>query len=330
MKRITWSVTSSDSARSDDLAAARFRAAATAADALTGAALAADLLVVLEDLQWADHASLFLLRELAAELPGSRLLLLATCRDTAGDPWRTSMADLARLPGVQILRLAPLSETAVAGLLRTAGVTTDPELARFVHARSEGNALYVTTLARVLAAQPGAAADADAVARIAAGSAEMSHLVASLLRDLDDGACALLAAASVLGADFNSGLAAAVAGMSQDPAGRAVGRGDLRAGHAAAGPPRILAVHATPWSATASTRVSARTSESRCTPPRPPRWSHWPSKLRNGAVRSPGTCSGRHRTRAHSGRRPTGPRRRRRPRRQHSRSRTQSGTWPSR
>ena len=107
---------SSDRARSDDLAAARFRAAATAADAVTGAALAADLLVVLEDLQWADHASLFLLRELAAELPGSRLLLLATCRDTAGDPWRTSMADLARLPGVQILRLAPLSETAVAGL----------------------------------------------------------------------------------------------------------------------------------------------------------------------------------------------------------------------
>src|SRR6202042_2242437 len=74
-------------------------------------------------------------------------------------------------------------------------------------------------LARVLAAQPGAAADADAVARIAAGSAEVSHLVASLLRNLDDGACALLAAASVLGADFSSGLAAAVAGMSQDTAG---------------------------------------------------------------------------------------------------------------
>ena len=209
---------SSDSARSDDLAAARFRAAAAAADAVTGAARATDLLVVLEDLQWADHASLFLLRELAAELPGSRLLVLATCRDTAGDPWRTSMADLTRLPGVHILQLAPLSETAVAGLLRAAGVTTDPELARFVHARSEGNALYVTTLARVLAAQPGAAADADAVARIAAGSAEVSHLVASLLRDLDDGASALLAAASVLGADFDSGLAAAVAGTSQDPA----------------------------------------------------------------------------------------------------------------
>jgi DNA-binding CsgD family transcriptional regulator len=216
-----------DSARSDDLAAARFRVAAAAADALTGAARDADLLVVLEDLQWADHASLFLLRELAAELPESRLLVVATCRDTAGDPWRASLADLARLPGVRMLRLAPLSETAVAGILQAAGVTTDPELARFVHARSEGNALYVTTLARVLAAQPGAAADPDAVARIAAGSAEVSHLVASLLHDLDDGASALLAAASVLGEDFDSGLAAAVAGMSQDAA-RALSAAEAR------------------------------------------------------------------------------------------------------
>ena len=73
------------------------------------------------------------------------------------------------------------------------------------------------TLARVLAAQPGTAADPDAVAG-AEQAARVSHLVASLLRDLDDGACALLAAASVLGADFDSGLAAAVAGTSQDAA----------------------------------------------------------------------------------------------------------------
>ncbi len=208
-----------DSARSDDLAAARFRAAAEAADAVTAAARAAELLIVLEDLQWADHASLFLLRELAAELPGSRLLVLATCRDTASDPWRASLGDLARLPGLQVLRLAPLSAPAVAEMLQAAGVAAAPELARIVHARSEGNPLYVATLGRLLAAQPGIAPDADAVARIAGGSAEVSHLVSSLLRDLDDSACALLAAGSVLGADFDSGLAAAVCGTSQDLAG---------------------------------------------------------------------------------------------------------------
>src|SRR5580704_3234633 len=175
-------------ARADDLTAVKFRAAAAAADALTGAAQAADLLVVLEDLHWADHASLFLLRELAAELPASRLLVLATCRDTAGDPWRDALGDLARLPGLQVLRLAPLSEAAVGEILRAAGLPADPGLTKFVHARSEGNPLYVATLARLLAARPGAGGDADTLARVAGGSAEISHLVSSLLRDLDPGA----------------------------------------------------------------------------------------------------------------------------------------------
>ena len=121
-------------ARADDLTAVRFRAAAAAADALTAAAQAADLLVVLEDLHWADHASLFLLRELAAELPASRLLVLATCRDTAGDPWRAALGDLARLPGLQMMRLAPLGEAAVDKILQTADVAADPDVARFVQA----------------------------------------------------------------------------------------------------------------------------------------------------------------------------------------------------
>ncbi len=203
-------------ARADDLTAVRFRAAAAAADALVAAARAADLLIVLEDLHWADHASLFLLRELAAELPASRLLVLATCRDTAGEPWRAALADLARLPGLQVMRLAPLGEAAVDKILQTAGVAADPAVARFVHARSEGNPLYVATLARVLAAQPGTAPDAETVARIAGGSAEISHLVSSLSDGLDDGARGLLAAASVLGTEFGSELAASVSGAGQD------------------------------------------------------------------------------------------------------------------
>ena len=205
----------SGSARSDDLAAARFAAAAAAVDALTAAAAAADLLVVVEDLHWADHASLFLLRELAAELPGSRLLVLATCRDTADDPWQASLAGLARLPGHQVMRLAPLGEAAVDEILQVAGVAMDPDLVRFVHARSEGNPLYVATLARVLAERPGTGCDTEAIARLAGGSAEVRHLVSSLSDGLDDGVRDLLAAASVLGTEFGSGLAAAVGGLDR-------------------------------------------------------------------------------------------------------------------
>jgi DNA-binding CsgD family transcriptional regulator len=206
----------SGSGRSDDLAAARFRAAAAAADALTAEAAAGDLLIVVEDLQWADHASLFLLTELAAGLSSSRLLVLATCRDTSGDPWRASLAGLARLPGLQVMRLAPLDGTAVGQIMQAAGVSAHSDLVRFVHGRSEGNPLYVATLAGVLATQPGAGHDIDAVARVAGGSAEISHLVSSLSEGLDDGARGLLAAASVLGTEFDSGLAAAVCGATGD------------------------------------------------------------------------------------------------------------------
>jgi DNA-binding CsgD family transcriptional regulator len=199
-----------DGARSDDLTAARYRAAAAAADAITAAADQDGLLVVLEDLHWADQASLFLLRELAAELPQSRLLVLATSREATDGPARAALGDLARLPGLHMLRLGALDEAALAGILRAAGVTVTPELARVVRAHAGGNPLYVTTLARLLVTEPGGPLDEHTLARIVGGSAEVSGLVRSLLRDLDDEACAVLAAASVLGEAFDPALVAAV------------------------------------------------------------------------------------------------------------------------
>jgi DNA-binding CsgD family transcriptional regulator len=68
----------------------------------------------------------------------------------------------------------------------------------------------------VLAAAPGSVTGADAVARAAGGSAEVSHLVATLLRDVADHVRAVLAAASVLGTDFGPDLAAAICPASQD------------------------------------------------------------------------------------------------------------------
>src|SRR3984957_10863357 len=123
-------------ARSDELAAARYRAAAAAVDTIIAAADEGRLLVVLEDLHWADQASLFLLRELAAELPGSRLLVLATSREATDGPARAALGDLARLPGLHMLRLGALDEGALAGILRAAGVTVTPELARVVRAHA--------------------------------------------------------------------------------------------------------------------------------------------------------------------------------------------------
>ena len=109
-----------------------------------------------------------------------------------------------------MLRLGALDEAALAGILRAAGVTVTPELARVVRVHARGNPLYVTTLARLLVTEPGGPLDEHTLARIVGGSAEVSGLVRSLLRGLDDEACAVLAAASVLGEAFDPALVADV------------------------------------------------------------------------------------------------------------------------
>src|SRR6185437_711518 len=85
-----------------DLESARFAMLAAACRALAAAATERGLLVVLEDLQWADRTSLLLLRQLAAELPRGRLLVAATFRESAGEPLASLLpallrADTARL-----------------------------------------------------------------------------------------------------------------------------------------------------------------------------------------------------------------------------------------
>jgi predicted ATPase len=102
--------------------AARFRLL----DELTSLLLAATeerpLVVVLEDLQWADPPSLQLLDFLARRLPASRALVLATYRDLdqlPDDPLAPQLDDLAARSTVVPLRALSEEEVArlVAGML---------------------------------------------------------------------------------------------------------------------------------------------------------------------------------------------------------------------
>ena len=156
--------------------------------------------------------------------------------------------------------------------------------------------------------------------RIAASSAEVGRIVASLLRDLDDGASALLAAASVLGADFDSGLAAAVPGTSQERRRSACRRRGLRL---VSRPPDRSGPGGRPRPASArQLRASRqgpadRVRASAAAALEPLAW-----RAPGRVVRSRRTCCGRHLTRPPSGGRSAGPRRRRRRRRRRSRSRS--------
>jgi len=70
-------------AEPDPTPAARFLAIEATVLALRAAAEPAGLVLVLEDLQWADAASLDLLRHLCGEVSGYRILVLGTVREPA-------------------------------------------------------------------------------------------------------------------------------------------------------------------------------------------------------------------------------------------------------
>jgi DNA-binding CsgD family transcriptional regulator len=107
------------------------------------------LVLVLEDLHWADTASVTLLRRLCAEITGTRILMIGTVR--APDE-RFPLADFAGLPGVEVLPLRPLEPAAVGAFLsRQAGTPVHGSWAAVVHRLGGGNPLYVRELARLLA-----------------------------------------------------------------------------------------------------------------------------------------------------------------------------------
>jgi len=133
---------------------ARFRLFEATSGLLRNAGRAHPLVVVLDDLHAADEPSLVLLRFVARELAGSRLLVVGAYRDVdpaLGDPLSSTLAELVREPNTGQIALAGLSEAAVGEhLARVTGTSPALGLARAVHARTEGNPLFVVELVRLL------------------------------------------------------------------------------------------------------------------------------------------------------------------------------------
>jgi DNA-binding CsgD family transcriptional regulator len=119
-------------------------------------AAASPLLLVLEDLHWADAST----RDLAVALSrtaAGRLLFLLTVRTEdvhRRHPARKVLAEIGRLPSGSRLELGPLDGHAVAGLVAAVtGSDADATTVQSVLERSGGNPLYAEELA---AAPPGA------------------------------------------------------------------------------------------------------------------------------------------------------------------------------
>jgi DNA-binding CsgD family transcriptional regulator/tetratricopeptide (TPR) repeat protein len=113
------------------------------------------VLLVVDDLHWADRTTRELLGYLARTLRPARVLLLAAYRDDDLDrahPLPPYLAALERLPGVRRLRLARLTRAEVGELVAgVLGRRPDDRLVETVYRRSGGNPFFAEELARAAA-----------------------------------------------------------------------------------------------------------------------------------------------------------------------------------
>lgn len=125
----------------------RFRLFDSVATFLGNAAAEQPLVLVIDDLQWADRPSLLLLRFVAHELRGQRVLLLGTYRSGEADD---ALADIARM--APPLRLGGLDERDVGRLVAATTGTAPPggQLVSLLHARTGGNPFFVIEIVRLL------------------------------------------------------------------------------------------------------------------------------------------------------------------------------------
>jgi predicted ATPase len=167
----------------------------------------APLLLVLEDMQWADAVSLDLATYVARNVPGSPLLFLIVHRpDLETLPW---CAD----GGCQTLSLAEMQEKDSLELARLVlgGVGLAPSLCRLILDRAQGNPLFVEEVARTLHESGAIRLDAREqlwVLDEAAAAAEVPTTLASLIMSridrLETTDRRVLQVASVMGVTFRA------------------------------------------------------------------------------------------------------------------------------
>ncbi|MFJ9845084.1 AAA family ATPase [Kitasatospora sp. NPDC101155] len=114
---------------------------------------AGPLALLVDDLHWADPASLAVLRRLARALDQLPLLVVVTCRPAPDTATVTGLLrDLAE-SGVPITDLAPLAEAEIAALVADLAGGRPGKRLRSLIAGAAGNPLYVAELVRALSGE---------------------------------------------------------------------------------------------------------------------------------------------------------------------------------
>ena len=191
-------------------------------DAISGfwrrATASQPVLLILDDLHWADASSLRLLEFIAADLASIRLLLVFTYRDielTRRHPLSETLASLARHRGFERRRLAGLSRAETDAMIRVhTGVPASDALLDLVLERTDGNPLFIAEMIRLLI-QEGQLGPGCTGAKAAKWSLRVPEgvreIIGRRLNRLGEMTNRVLACAAVLGRSFEIALLAPMA-----------------------------------------------------------------------------------------------------------------------
>lgn len=183
------------------------------ADSIEALTATAPLILVLEDLHWADYSTLDLLCTLARRRGSARLLLIATyCPGESPDRERPLRTAIQSVRGAcRELKLGALDEGAVAHYLarRVPGREISAQVARRLHDVTAGHPLFLTTLADELAER----GDFD----IGQGNGDVPQSIKAVIDRLFERLSAadqrLLEGAAVAGIEFSAAALAAANGQ---------------------------------------------------------------------------------------------------------------------
>jgi tetratricopeptide (TPR) repeat protein len=183
-------------------------------DSITGffkqASQAAPVVVFLDDLHWADAASLLLLQFLARELKNFRVLVIGAYRDQALGRHHPLAQTLGVLAGQGLdrrIHLRGLSEADVARFVEmTTGLEPAERLVTAIYKETEGNPFFVKEVVRFLAATGQLDQASQATTWSITLPQGVREVVTRRLAQLSDESSRTLSVASVIGRDFDLGL----------------------------------------------------------------------------------------------------------------------------
>jgi DNA-binding CsgD family transcriptional regulator len=188
-----------------DSSPARFRTFDALRQFFHLAAQQVPIVLVMDDLHWADAPSLSLLEFLNQELMRSRLLIVGTYREADASrqtPLRNALGGLIRDSDVERIHLGGLSQLAIGEVAeRLCDVNLTESAIRLIYQRTDGNPLFAIELIKVLMDEGAGGSIAATAAKIPAGVRET---IARRLMRLSDKCNELLCAAAVFGRQFTA------------------------------------------------------------------------------------------------------------------------------